>query len=192
MARQLRAAHEEVALVALFDAAAPYAMHRTRQDDPTFNALLLAREQARQHGKVLGLALEELRGLPEPEVLGRVLAAMREIEIVGPEIDVALLRRFLDGYSRRVRALDVYQPEAFPGHLVLFRPESVDEDVLEVFSADYRQLFLDPALGWGRLAGEGVTVHRVSGLHDTMLNEPHVADVAAILLTHLGQDDSRL
>jgi len=70
-----------------------------------------------------------------------------------------------------------YVPQSYPGSVVLFR------------AAEGRRwpgYEFDPALGWARLAGGGLTIHDIPGNHEGMLLEPNVQVLAQELRRELA------
>ena len=185
MARQLAATGEGIALLALFDTPVPAG---TSVPLPELPMLLtgLARDQARELGREWVLPADLLRGLAQEDQMTRLLAEMRRLDIVGPEIDLAWLRRFLDRLLARMSALRAYTALPFPGRLDLFRASDIDPEHLAASSPERRRQLEDPTLGWGRLALAGVDVHPVPGHHANMTLEPHVRHLARALADRLA------
>jgi amino acid adenylation domain-containing protein len=82
-----------------------------------------------------------------------------------------------DFASRRIRlevahdlAMDRYQPGSYPGRVTLFRVKA-----MSLFRAHA------PTMGWSRYAEQGVEVRMIGGAHYNILEEPHVASLAAQL-----------
>jgi len=71
-------------------------------------------------------------------------------------------------------ASNQYIPKVYPGRLTLIRAHEKATDV--GVSA-----FIDPELGWGGLATEGIEIHEVLGDHLRMLQEPYVEKLAETL-----------
>jgi thioesterase domain-containing protein len=72
--------------------------------------------------------------------------------------------------QNNMRAVAMYSPSTYPGRITLFRATGPDE-------AHWAEE-ADQTLGWNGLAGGGVDIHLVSGTHESMVNPPHVADLA--------------
>lgn len=70
------------------------------------------------------------------------------------------------------RAALRFEPKPYPGRLTLF--ETLDQQA---------RTPLDASRGWKRLSAEPVETHLISGNHLSLLDEPHVRDLAA-KLTH--------
>jgi len=97
-----------------------------------------------------------------------------------PDADVAdaCLTEF-DLSRRRLKlaqdeAMAGYRPGMYGGRVTLFRVQT-----MSLFRAH------DPALGWGKFAGEGVTVRMIDGAHYNFLEQPYVQSLAAQLRASL-------
>jgi thioesterase domain-containing protein len=90
------------------------------------------------------------------------------------------LQRLPEGFRRVMEANHAlrvnYRPESYPGKVTLFR-------------ARIRPLLAPRGkdLGWGKVAGGGLTLLEVPGNHDSMLREPHVRTLATQLKECLRQ-----
>ncbi len=197
MARQLLASGDEVALLASFDGSARPA-RQARRVGPRYAIRFLgnlasntpywlqasARLPRRDARGVIRRQLRLLR-----KTLGHRPRSGEWSRYSGPDMllqeitDILGLERAEDWpeYRRKVveglhEAIAAYQPQPYPGHLVLFR-------------ARWQPLFSphDPTLGWRGLARGGVSVHVINGNHDTFLYAPNVQRVAACLATRLAQ-----
>jgi thioesterase domain-containing protein len=78
-------------------------------------------------------------------------------------------RRSLDVEEAFLLALRYYVPEPYNGEAILFRAK----DELVSYS--------DPTLGWGSLVRGGLDIRETSGDHDTILHEPHIGCLAKLL-----------
>ena len=169
MARQLHAAGEHTAVLALLDSSPP---------DP----------RGRRSKPSLRLALHALATLPGwlasldraavKSIFGRVAARLKRRRPT-PKDPASRLEEFVDmvnypaDYKRFAqahwRALMNYDPQPFPGRATLFK-------------TDERRLFrLDAARDWRRLLGSGLQVRRVTGRHEEILDSPHVQPLASQL-----------
>lgn len=190
MALQIEAAQEEVRLVALFDAAdvaAPPKPH------------LESRRKIQGLGQALRMApMREAPGLLFSKAKG--FLAYRIESRVRRQLDrvaVATLRFCLDnelplpGWARNLPVRTVYlQAESE------YRPRRVVRDEIVLFRATegegaeepYVERYADPLLGWGPRTAAGVRAIDVPGGHGSMLQEPHVQAIAAVLRSDLGDD----
>ena len=174
MARQLRAAADDVALVAILEGYAP--IGQTQRDR-------LWREWS--------LAAHFVRNLPywwrDYRQLGRVrmqarnrrlirVARKRLLRLAGFKVEMDA-RDMLDGLTARpvqlqqvlethLAAVRRYTPAPYAGRVVLFR-------------TPHRLLQApEPDMGWGKLSTEPVDVQMIAGAHDTILADPHVRVLA--------------
>jgi thioesterase domain-containing protein len=174
MAALLERQGERLALVALFDAAAPHpALHPHGADD----VLLLdrfVRDLASVLGKELPVSVAELRPLDEAGRLRLVHERAQAAGVLPPELALADLGRYADRFRRNFRAMCGHVPSRYSGPLLLLR------------AAQSRPAVDDPALGWGALTA-GVAVHHVPGDHYSMLKKPHVAHLAERLREALSR-----
>jgi amino acid adenylation domain-containing protein len=201
MARQLSGLGEEVATVALIDTEAPtgttpevspklraLAEQLTdleifdRSGDPLDDAVLLAAfgdEMAQGlTGGVRGLLAHLRRIAPDArrEFLLRHLKLDRVYHLeTGPE----RVSRLLKVLRANLLAGARYAPTTpFAGRLTVFR------------AADRVGGSSDPAMGWSRLAGEGVTTRTIPGDHYTILATPGVQILADALSAELRASGS--
>ncbi len=159
VAQQLVALGESVSLLGIIDTNAFRAF-------PGFRA---TGEVIRRHvSNLLTLPLskkgpylaEGLRRLQHRREAARLVERSSSEPLTGPGASVALV------VAASTTAAVRYRPRPYPGHITLFKArEGIPLD------------FGDPALGWTRLAS--VTVHELPGDHNTILQEPYVAAVAA-------------
>jgi amino acid adenylation domain-containing protein len=173
MARGLRAAGEEVALLAVWDTypGRPSALPLLRR--LRIHAARFAREPFR--GKVRYVRARAFR------LFGRLRG--RRSRYAAPEAWAKGRGSSWFEVNRRLweacrAAADAYRPSPYPGRLVLCRSDrrSWDDFLLD-----------DPYLRWDRLALEGVVRHRIEAEHMRLLKEPFVAELARIMDEHLAQ-----
>ena len=186
MARQLAAAGEAVAMVALLDAADPSAPPRAWREAGgrlrRFGGVLReggAGSPARRALAILGKAARKVRN-------AAVYVASERVGRARDELRMRVLRASLDRGRRPPRAIGRvplrtiylfaerdYHPEGrLDGALTLLRASAgvgPDEPYVERYD--------DPMLGWARRARE-VRAFDVPGGHSSMLQEPHVEALA--------------
>jgi thioesterase domain-containing protein/acyl carrier protein len=165
MAQQLYALGQDVALLALFDTPTPWAF--TPRSFPGRLAGHLGNVARFGFGYMRGRLGRWLKDLPR-----RLLARMRPSRDSGTEIlaDQGQLR-----YLFNVTA-GAYELRAYPGRITLFALANRDGMSDSLFDPALGEI--DPQLGWGRLAAEGVDVQEVPGEHTGMFKEPHVRVLA--------------
>jgi thioesterase domain-containing protein/acyl carrier protein len=186
MAQQLTQQGEEVGTLALIDAQVKPLVTEGEtpegEEPPPLNADEFAYDMARSLAalaeKQLRLTYKELQGLPEERFLTVLLERLREAGLVDEGIDVPWLRRYRESLSARIAAGSRYRARPYPGRIDLFRTtrSAPGEPPAESPGAA-----ADPTLGWSGIALGGVEVHWISATHQTMLLEPAVMDVAALL-----------
>ena len=183
MARQFRAAGQDVSFLALFDTYSPLYLNRLPQTFDVAEMLVsLAWTTSREKGKHLLLPVDELRPLTFDEQLEFFLEKMRAEDLVPPEVDHELVSHFVKGFSARHRAAREYFPQSYPGRVTVFRCKERDPLWVERLSGAGIDL-QDQTLGWRELSSEPVEVIEIPGHHEVMCHEPFVQSVAASLST---------
>lgn len=165
LARQLRAAGEEVALLALFDAAIPRTGETFGADDLLPMLELLFPTDDRQE-------LERLRELPASAQLEhfRERAEMAQLLVAGAGAGQA--QRIYEVFQANMRAVVDYRPQPYDRLITVFR------------AADHATpMHADHGLGWEPWTSQGVEIHEIAAEHLTMLQEPAVDALAR----HLNQ-----
>ncbi|HYU30931.1 MAG TPA: thioesterase domain-containing protein, partial [Thermoanaerobaculia bacterium] len=181
MAQQLVKAGEEVALLALLDATMPGRNGGAPVSKPAeLIAELVASQLRAGTGEPL-LAAAELEGLSLDDQLGRALAVLADAGLVGPEVDLASLRRRWEGLMARQQAQELYRARPYRGSVLLVRPEEVAVPGGRQGSAEL------PVRFWSALALGGIEILRVPGRHATMCLEPNVRHLAVCLVRALAQ-----
>ena len=181
MARQLKNAGEEVALLALLDQ--PVSRGRRRRGNRH-------RDDHCRHGAAISPASRDVRwssrptrcaafpSKPSSPAASRLLGSR---EALGPGFDIPLLRDLALGWSSRATAVERYRVSPYPGRITLLRAASVDPAALRELPAERRRIFANPTLGWDAVAAGGVEVHSVPGDHQSIVEAPHVKILAEVL-----------
>jgi amino acid adenylation domain-containing protein/non-ribosomal peptide synthase protein (TIGR01720 family) len=174
MARQLAAAGRAVGALVLLNSEAPrpHGGRAYAGDDHLDWILVFSRYLERMGGRAalpLGLTPRALSDLPAAARLDLVLARARAAGAVRADTTAAELERtfayFQAHARRRAEILDAALPAHRMARLTLLRA---------------RRSGGAPSHGWDAFAPV-IEVHRVAGDNATMLDEPHVADLAAAL-----------
>jgi amino acid adenylation domain-containing protein len=191
MARQLKQAGEEIALLTVFDHPPALGASARRPSLATFS-IRFARnvltniphwvQMARQveRGSWTMMLRERLR--LGRRALARLARRADSVEDAVREVEEANgLSHLVDWpeYRRRVleyqfRAMRTYELKPYEGRLLLFRAQRQP-----LVSAH------DPHLGWGELIRGGIDVIHVQGNHKDLLHQPHVQTIAAGLRPQL-------
>jgi thioesterase domain-containing protein/acyl carrier protein len=169
IAQQLVAAGQNVGLLAMFDSGTPNEDPDTHpEDDEAFSFKLLE-----LIAQTVGLSWDGYRHFIVDEQLKHLLeiaGVSKSADGTLPEESLAEARRHMRVIQNNMRAVAMYSPSTYPGRITLFRATGPDE-------AHWAEE-ADQTLGWNGLAGGGVDIHLVSGTHESMVNPPHVADLA--------------
>ncbi|RPH55963.1 hypothetical protein EHM82_04295, partial [bacterium] len=164
MAQRLAAEGERVGVLALFDSVAPGAAPRTRFDD---SEVLqgLAIELGNLVGRSLDVSEQELQGLAGEEGARFLLQRAREAGALPAGFGIDQAVRFWRLVRANTDAIQLYQPEVYPGRLTLFAAKDVDRPDV------------GPDLGWGRLATGGVELVTIDAGHAALLRGSALRDV---------------
>ncbi len=179
MAQQLLAAGESVGQLFIFDIDAP--SDKSQLSDPWDDARYLVElgvGLSETTGVEIDIPYEDVRGLTLSEQIGYLRGAMERagVEVVSAEF--AQLRALFELFKRHNNL--VYIPtDPQPVPITLFRAT----DRAEIISSWWPG---DPTLGWHQYALGDVQIHTVTGSHASMLTQPHVEQVVALLAAKLG------
>lgn len=132
--------------------------------------------------KALGIELpvhaEELAALPVEAQLRLILEAARSRHVLPEEVELQDVALGLEAFRRLMALRRSWVPRTYSGSVVLVRSSEVEAWV----PAEARRLRLaDPTLGWSRYSTQTIEVRELPGTHHSLMNEPQVAAVAALL-----------
>ena len=171
IARRLAEEGAEVDLLALLDTA-PLLPGAVRSD---------ARETAEViWHTVAGLAgwahasrvdVATLRGLSPEDAALAMIRAM-DVPLLLPEARLGEVLALTGVRAANLEAQAAYAPPPYPGHLTYLRTAG----------SQFAEGLVEGLEYWSSRAEGGATVHRVTGSHGSILQEPHVQGVAAALL----------
>jgi amino acid adenylation domain-containing protein len=166
MAHRLRAAGEEVPLLALMDTPCREVLSGPPSDESNLAQVL---------PPGLRLSAEEIRGLAPEEQLARALEKGRSEGTLPAGFDAAEAGRLLRVLRANIAALFAYELRAWESPVLFFRArERRPGDPLR------------PEEPWVDLAAGGIEIHVVPGNHATMHEPPHVQAMAARLERRLA------
>lgn len=164
MARQLLAAGERPALLALLDTDAPGGIQFASTTGRASAHWDMFREQGISYVlEKLGWRIKRLR-----RSLQLAMARFRRVYVVYRERTGRTLNAWQRDFKARWEnqtAMDRYELKPYDGRVILFRSQ---ERILGVGAR------VDPKLGWGPLAKQGVEVIEAPSSHLGMLQEPYV------------------
>ena len=175
MAHQLRAAGEQIDLLALIETPAPAPpLGHWRYYARRLRCLLTM--SPRQWTRYLKEKIRYYRGVKTAnEMRFKRVSDEAQIDPVAAEERNRFLARLERVYHTNLDALHTYVPTYYPGPIVLFN--AAEQDPAMVHDSQY---------GWPPLARD-IETEVVPGDHDTILMEPNVRDLAAKLSRHLSQ-----
>jgi amino acid adenylation domain-containing protein len=167
MAQQLVAQGEKVALLALLDTIKGNAIKQVATRD----RLSAHWSNLLQHGPayILNKVQENMKGRIEKLEHSHRKMCCKFYQSIGRPLPDELQDMTYRELNKQ--ASSQYVPKVYPGRLTLFRASEKGVDISV-------SAYLDPELGWGALAAEGLEIHEVQGNHLTMLKEPHVQELA--------------
>ncbi len=169
MARQLRAAGDAVALVAVLDLAADDAAHLP--DTAAVSLPLLI------HAFRLDEAREELEALGLEGALPHIHDRAVERGKLPPDFGIDRLRRMHDLNVVNLEALRHYGFGRYDGRVTVF--EAADR-------SEHLPAASDPTLGWGRWTDDVRTI-QTPGTHFNFLGREHLPQLASLLARELAQ-----
>ncbi|MFJ8538324.1 amino acid adenylation domain-containing protein [Streptomyces sp. NPDC093591] len=180
VAGQLRAAGEEIELLAAIDSRAPIEENIPETADDATILSWFARDLAVPYGKTLDIPAQDLRALGGDAAFDHILQRAAAIGVLAEDADRAQILRYFEAYLANGIALQTYLPE--PDDLDLLLLRAVDETV------DY-----GPKLGWEALIKGSLRVVDVSGDHNSVMYPPHAAVAAQAIAPHMGahSDDAQ-
>ncbi len=174
VARQLRAAGDQVGLVALIDTWAPTAARRPG----IFKTMALCLELASKGWLFVSdyIALLMATRSQRSSETSRESTRLLEMAVAkGMAVTLPSVRSMLRVYLANLKALRRYVPQAYSHPITLFRtgqPSCTD--------------LYDQTLGWSELALDKVSVHQVTGDHISVMRQPRAQVLAKALSASLG------
>ncbi len=183
MARQLRQAGEEVALLALIDSRAQNASAQPLYRNGAYGQLA-GTDWLHDDVVLLGILLprlpmdwEQLRGVAAPEQWSHVLEAATRQGLLPPNAGVGQVRQMLAVAQANDTALRAYQPPPGDGQTAV---------LLFCGTEGFAQQFGEPELGWRELVADGLEVMTIPGNHHTIMAGASVAAIAERLAAALS------
>ncbi|WP_241483240.1 thioesterase domain-containing protein [Nocardiopsis halophila] len=179
MARQLRAAGEEIASLVVLDTTALNPERRERTDDEALIAWFFWELLWLQRGGESPEAVipAELTTLDEKFEYITALAVAEGV--LPPGSTDAIVRRLFRLYEANWRSAFDYWPEEVDQDMVLVHAVEPLPEVLLSMHTAIRSMHEDPANGWRQRTSGRLTVVEAEGDHLTIMEEPYVAAVAA-------------
>ncbi|WP_175409179.1 non-ribosomal peptide synthetase [Streptomyces sp. TRM64462] len=181
MARQLRAAGQEVRRLILLDTTALNPGRRLRTSDDAllswfFWELLWLRRGGDSPEEVIP---SELTTLEEKFDFIAQLAVDEGVLPAGAT--GAVVHRLFQVYEANWRAAFAYRPDVVEQDMVLVHATEPLPEVLDTMHTAIQSLHRDPTNGWRERTSGELTVVDVPGDHLTIMEEPHIADVVRVV-----------
>jgi aspartate racemase len=167
IAQQLLAQGQQVALLALFDScvsgyikplkALPWLLHQMRQivrHGPNY-ILDRVRTKAKSQDQQL-----------QDKVTGEVSMLARTLNL---DSKSSMDQGIFSVMEANIQAEEDYVPQPYPGQVHLLRA---------ILEPAPEGCYLDPQLGWGQIAINGVEIYKVPSTHPDMFKEPHIQVLA--------------
>ncbi|MBX3413399.1 MAG: hypothetical protein KF708_11985 [Pirellulales bacterium] len=170
LARQMRAAGDEVGLLALLDAAIPRPGESFGADDLLPMLELLFPTDDRQ-------VLERLREMPASAQLEHFRGRAEAAQLLIAGAGASQAKRIYEVFQANMQAVVAYRPGPYDRRITLFR------------AADHATpMHADRTLGWEPWASGGIELHDVAGEHLNLLKSPTVLAICVQLQHALGED----
>ncbi|MCX6081395.1 MAG: non-ribosomal peptide synthetase [Chloroflexi bacterium] len=168
IACQLEQAGEEVGLLMVFDAAVPKKITRHKKLDKRLKTYFANLKQKSFKEKILYI-LERIKWRFKLLSKSKWVQKIYKLKIIQD-------RLWFDRHRYPFMARTEYQPGKFNGDLVVYR--STEKPLYKTW---------DITEAWPEFVTGRVTYYDVPGNHLTMLRQPYVAQLAALVTEHLGQ-----
>jgi myxalamid-type polyketide synthase MxaB len=175
VAEKLRAAGDEIGLLALVDAPLPsFVADRDLADDARF---LCDYVEFCNHvlGSKMELSYEALKQLSPDEAFEAALAEARKHKMAPPDAATEFIKTFVEVGRSTARLLQQYKPAAIDVPVELIVPQ----DTAGIIQMSGKSFVADR--GWQTEIGCRVTIRQIAGDHFSMLTGDNAADLAETL-----------
>ncbi|MFE0040226.1 amino acid adenylation domain-containing protein [Streptomyces sp. NPDC059015] len=190
IARRLRAANEQVALLVLDTTALEQGPRAAHDDDGLlewfFHELLWPRVGGASPARIIpdGLGSTE-------EKFAFIARVASERGVLPAGSSGAVIRRLFDVYRANWQATLDYRPSREEQDLMLIRAAEPLPAVLSAMHSAARTRHQDPCNGWSAMTSGRIQVVRVPGDHLTIMEEPQVAHLAHTVAELISTDFTR-
>ncbi|MBQ0971858.1 amino acid adenylation domain-containing protein [Streptomyces sp. RK31] len=187
IARRLRAADEQVALLVLDTVALDPAPSTAHGDEPLlewfFHELLWPRNDGDSPARTIPDAL----GSPEDR-FAFIARVASEQGILPAGSSGSVIRRLFDVYRANWQATLAYRPPREDQDLTLIRAAEPLPTVLSAMHDAARSRHRDPCNGWSAMTSGRIQLVHAPGDHLTIMEEPYVAHVAGTVADRIRTD----
>ena len=174
MAQQLQARNEPVALLTLIDSYVPTLIRKPSEIDQAIIVNQLAQDFGGVYGQELDISLETLRKLEPSEQVLHLFEQGKKQGIFPSDLEIQQMRSLWEVFKANIAANYYYQPQAYPGSVLLLNASKTSQAVIE-----------DPTHGWGSLVLGDIQTHTITGDHYTIMKAPQVEGITAQLNNYL-------
>lgn len=175
MAQQLQAQGETVALVALLDTHSPWIVHGTNESSP-YGLTTRLKDHYNNLRKMPRKEMRKYLAMRLENVAFIIKRQLWELGYRVHKLTKGPLPKYLwDIESVNTHAFLNYKAKPYSGKMVML----ITEGSVARFNCDH--------MGWAHIPVNGLEVRRVPGLHDTIMNEPHVKPYAAALKAAIAE-----
>jgi acyl transferase domain-containing protein/thioesterase domain-containing protein/NADP-dependent 3-hydroxy acid dehydrogenase YdfG/acyl carrier protein len=186
LAEALESAGDEVGMLALMDSPLPSLCDDVDVEDDARFLCDLVNFANRCAGEDVRIDYEKISRLPAAERFAAALAEARDTGLVPQEMPEEFIRQLVHVGEANVRVLQSYRPSPLSIPVQFFVPET-KEALAEVSG---RTPPADDDLGWSRLVGQTVELHRIPGDHFSMMMADSAALIARELAQHLNYESN--
>jgi len=176
MARQLQTNGHQVAIVAILDTGVPSVRDLSAMGgwNDTRWLIALADTLSRMYENPASLHYDDLAALTWTAQIEVLTRTMETLGIIQPGTDASEIRGFVEVYKTQAQIR--YHPEPSPRvRVALFRAREPHADFLSGMPESVKN---DETWGWQRYSDGQPIVEYVPGNHLTMMNQPHVRQLA--------------
>ncbi|HEU5226425.1 MAG TPA: hypothetical protein VFU49_01355, partial [Ktedonobacteraceae bacterium] len=135
----------------------------------------------------LASSVQSLDALPEGEQLTYVLEQAKMHNHIPQDVDIVRFRRFARMQKSLLYALRSYSPTVYAGRITLFRTQTsaaIESESVPSLAGTLPGACVDR---WARFSSRELEISIVPGEHATLMSEPDVSALAAILSRCLAQ-----
>jgi amino acid adenylation domain-containing protein len=199
MAQQLTRMGEQVPRLLMLDCSVPAISEEMSQIDTGLMRAFLLVTHAREAAELARkdpppYTAHDIAGLAPDEQMGLLLDDLQRRDAMPLEIDRQTLQRYFDVRVARIYAMCRYVPRPYRGKVTMFRTSQPN---LEIGLAEVRDIYEratrgDLTYGWSAIVAEPIDIRHIPGHHESMINEPHVRDLARELRGCLDEVEQEL
>jgi len=172
MVSQLETAGEQVANLLIIDTHPPLAHSEieTQPDDEVALLVFIVEQIGLYFNTAIKISYDQLVVMNEAQRLEYVLQILQHHQLIAPNSGKNLITGLVNVYKANLQASHLYHPQQIKASISLFKTPTLAEHFPK-----------DSTLGWGKLTSGKMQVHTVPGNHESLLQEPHVQKLSAVI-----------